>query len=407
VHSANEVLTMAGGEPGPLSGAEQGEIGLLRNGAVAIARGRIMGVGPSDQVRRVFHPKREIDATGCTVIPGLIDAHTHMVFAATREDEFEKRCLGATYQEIAAAGGGIRSSVRSQRAASDEALIERARSLRRTALLHGTTTVEIKSGYGLTLEQEVRSLAVASALDVGGDIVPTFLGAHAVPPEFDGDTEGYVRLLIGEMIPTIARRRMARFCDVFCERGYFNLDQSRRILVAAKAAGFGLRMHADELSPGGGAELAAELGCVTADHLLEVSEGGIQALARAGTIAVLLPGTSFFLGMMRFAPARRMIELGVPLALATDCNPGSSMLPNLQQAIAIGCIGLHLTAAEALVATTRNAAHSLGLGHERGALVAGLRADLVVLDLPTHKLLPYAHGVNHASVVMRQGEVVE
>lgn len=397
---------MAGGVPGPLRGASQGDVDLLRDAAVAVGRGRILGVGPNDQVRRVFEPKEEIDASGCTIIPGLVDAHTHMVFAATREEEFERRCLGATYQEIAAAGGGIRSSVRAQRAATDEELLHRARSLRRTALLHGSTTVEVKSGYGLTLDEEVRALAVASAMDEGGDVVPTFLGAHAVPPEFDGDAEGYVRLVVEEMIPTVAKRKMARFCDVFCEEAYFTLHQSRRILEAAKAAGLGLRMHADELSSGGGAELAASLGCASADHLLEVSDDGIRALAASGTVAVLLPGTSYFLGMKRFAPARRMIEEGVPLALATDCNPGSSMLPNLQQAISIGCIGLHLTAAEALVAATRNAACSLGLGADRGALVPGFRADLVVLDLPTHRLLPYAHGVNHAKVVIRRGTVV-
>ncbi len=406
VHSATEVLTMAGGVPGPRRGREQGETGTVRDAAVACGRGRVLAVGPSDELRRVFQPAHEISAAGRAVIPGLVDAHTHLVFAATREGEFERRCLGATYQEIAAAGGGILSSVRSHRAASDDALLDRARGLRRRALLHGTTTMEVKSGYGLTLDEEVRALAVVIALDDGGDLVPTFLGAHAVPEEYRGRADDYTRLVAEEMIPVVAARGLAQYCDVFCEAGYFTVDQSRRILSAARAHGLGLRIHADELSDGGGAALAAELGCASADHLLEVGDAGIAALARSDTVAVLLPGTSFFLGMRRFAPARRLIEAGVPVALATDCNPGSSMLPSLQQAIAIGCVGLHLSAAEALVAATRNAACSLGLGDEVGALVPGMRADLVILDVPDHRLLPYEHGVNHAEIVVHHGRVV-
>ncbi len=397
---------MAGGPPAPLRGRHQAEIGLLRNGAVACTAGRIVEVGPSDSMRRGYEAKAEVDAAGRAVIPGLVDAHTHLVFAGTREEEWERRCLGATYGEIAAAGGGIASSVRSFRAATDAALLAEARARRRTALLHGTTTMEVKSGYGLSLEEEVRALEAARALDDRGDVVPTFLGAHAVPPEYAGRTAAYARVVAEEMVPEVARRGLARFCDAFLEEGYFDAAQTRRIFESARRHGLGLRLHADELTACGGAELAAEAGCASADHLLEASDAGIRALAAAGVVAVLLPGTSFFLGMRKFAPARRMIEAGVPVALATDCNPGSSMTENLQQALALGCVGLGLTAAEALVAATRNAAWSLGLGAEVGSVAPGMRADLVVLDVPSHRLLPYHHGVNHAALVIHHGEVV-
>jgi imidazolonepropionase len=405
IHSAGELCTMAGGE-GPRHGPDQGDLGVISGGAVAITDGRIVAVGESDGLRRTYAADDEVDAGGRCVIPGFVDAHTHLVFAATREEEWERRCLGATYQEIYAAGGGIQSSVRSHREASNMELLERAGSLRRTALLHGTTTMEVKSGYGLNLEEEVRALEVVRDLDDRGDLVPTFLGAHAIPEEFAGRGNEYVDVVVEEMIPAVAAKGLAKFCDVFCEEAYFDVAQSRRVLEAAQAHGMALRMHADELSCCGGAQLAAETGCTSADHLLEVGEEGIAAMAGAGVIATLLPGTSFFLGMRKFAPARAMIDAGVPVALATDCNPGSSMLPNLQQALAIGCIGLGLTAAEALVGATRNAAWSVGMGEEVGTLEPGRRADLVVLDVDNHRQLPYLHGLNHAAVVVHHGEVV-
>jgi imidazolonepropionase len=406
VHSASEVLTMAGGPAGPLSGRRQGETSPVAGGAVACGGGRVLEVGPSDALRRKYAPREEVDAAGRCVIPGLVDAHTHLVFAGDRAEEFEKRCLGATYAEVAAAGGGILSSVRAFRAAPDGEILARALALRRSALLHGTTTMEVKSGYGLSLEQEVRALEIARRLDDRGDVVPTFLGAHAVPPEYAGRTGEYARLVAEVMVPEVARRGLARFCDVFCEERYFDAAQSRLVLEAARAAGLGLRIHADELSACGGAELAADLRCASADHLLEATDAGIRALADAGVVAVLLPATSFFLGMGRFARARGMIEAGLPVALATDCNPGSSMTESLQQAVTIGCIGLHLTAAEAVVAATRNAAWSLGLGAEIGALAPGMRADLVVLDEADPRLLACHHGVNHAAVVVHHGGIV-
>jgi imidazolonepropionase len=406
VHSASVVLTMAGGAEGPLSGKCQGETSPVKGGAVACAQGRVLDVGPSAALLRKYAPKRAIDAGGSCVIPGLVDPHTHILFAGSRAEEFERRCLGATYEEIAEAGGGIRSSVRAFRAASDDAILRNARALRRSALLHGTTTMEVKSGYGLSLEDEIRALEVARRIDDRGDVVPTFLGAHAVPPEYDGRAGAYALVVAEEMIPEVARRGLARYCDVFCEKGYFDAALSRRILRAAREHDLGLRIHADELSACGGAQLAAELGCASADHLLEVKDAGIRALAKSGVVAVLLPGTSFFLGMGKFAPARRMIEAGVPVALGTDCNPGSSMTENLQGCLTIAALGLRMTAAEALVAATRNAAWSLGLGHEAGALAPGMRADLVVLDVPDPRDLVYHHGVNHAAAVVHHGEVV-
>ena len=398
VRSASVAWTMAG--------AGQDGIAPLPGAAVACAAGRILEVGPSDALRRKYAPRAEVDAAGRAVIPGLVDAHTHLVFAGSRAEEFERRCLGASYQEIAAGGGGIRSTMRAFRAATDDALLAGARALRRSALLHGTTTIEVKSGYGLSLEQEVRALEVARRLDDRGDVVPTFLGAHAVPPEFEGRTAEYARAVAEEMIPEVARRGLARFCDVFCEERYFDAAQSRRILEAARAAGIGLRIHADELTACGGAELAGEMRCASADHLLECTEAGIRALAAGGVVAVLLPSTSLTLGMRKFAPARRMIEAGVPVAIASDCNPGSSFSENLQQAIAVGCVGLRLSAAEALVGATRNAAASLGLADEVGSLRPGLRADLLVLDVEDPAHLPYHHGVNHAAVVVHHGDVV-
>ncbi|HEU4395666.1 MAG TPA: imidazolonepropionase [Planctomycetota bacterium] len=406
VHSASAVHTVAGRGGGPLSGSRQGETSPVRDGAVACARGRVLEVGPSRALRRKYAARREVDAAGNAVVPGLVDAHTHLAFAGDRAREFERRCLGATYQEIAAAGGGIRSSVRAFRSASRAEVLANARALRRSALLHGTTTMEVKSGYGLSLEEEIKALEVARALDDRGDVVPTFLGAHAVPPEYDGRSAAYARVVADEMIPEVARRGLARYCDVFCEKGYFDARLSRRILLAAREHGLGLRIHADELSACGGAQLAAETGCASADHLLRVGKAGIRALAGAGVVAVLLPGTSFFLGMGRWAPARRMIEAGVPVALGTDCNPGSSMTESLQACLTLACLGLRMTAAEALVAATRNAACSLGLGNQCGRLAPGYRADLVVLDVPDPRLLAYHHGVNHAAVVVHHGAVV-
>jgi imidazolonepropionase len=338
-------------------------------------------------------------------MPGFVDPHTHLVFGRTREDEFEMRCLGKSYEEIAAAGGGIRASARRFCALPRAEIVAQAKALRASALAHGTTTIEVKSGYGLTTEAELLALEVAGEIDDRGDVVRTFLGAHEVPDAWRHDRAGYVRLVCDEMLPRVAARGLARFCDVFCEKHVFTCDETRTICAKAKSLGLGIKLHADELAGTGGAELAVELGATSADHLMAVSGAGIAALAKSSTVAVLLPGTSFFLGMKRFAPARRMIDAGCAVALATDCNPGSSYTENPQEVLTIACVGLGLRPIEALAMFTRNAAYALGLGSEVGRLAEGFRADLLVLDVPNHRHVAYHHGVNHVATVVHHGTV--
>ncbi len=406
ITGASELLTLDDGGGGPALGAGMRNLGIVEDGAVAIRDGRILATGTSAEIESRCEADRVIDARGQVVMPGFVDPHTHLVFPATREDEFEMRCLGKSYEEIAAAGGGIRNSARKMRATGKEELLAAARRLRRSALLHGTTTVEVKSGYGLETAAEIRALEVAGELDDRGDVVRTFLGAHEVPDEYRDRREDYIRLVIEEMIPLVAERGLAEFCDVFCEEAVFNVEESRRILLAGLAAGLRPKLHADELHPTGGAELAAEIGAISADHLIRVSDGGIAAMAAAGVVAVLLPGTSYFLGMKAFAPGRKMISAGVPTALATDCNPGSSMTENMQFVMTTACLGYGLTAAEAITAATRNAAYAVGLGDEVGSLAAGKRADVLILDVTKYRQLTYHHGVNHVETVVHHGEVV-
>lgn len=413
LHSAAELLTMSAGAAdagGPLRGAALAEPGIVADGALAIRGGRIVAVGTTEEIRDRFDAARTLDASGQVVMPGFVDPHTHLVFGRTREDEFELRCLGRTYEEIAAAGGGIRASARRFQAMPRPEIVAQARATRAEALAHGTTTVEVKSGYGLSTEAELLALEVAREIavadDAGGDVVATFLGAHEVPDAWRHDRAGYVRLVIDEMLPRVAERKLARFCDVFCEAHVFTPDETREICLAAQRHGLGIKLHADELAGTGGAELAVELGAVSADHLMAVSDAGIAALAGSETVAVLLPGTSFFLGMRRFAPARRMIDAGCAVALATDCNPGSSMCANPQEIVTIACIGLGLRPIEALAMFTRNAAYAVGLGDDRGRLAPGFRADVVVLGVPNHRHVAYHHGVNHVRRVIQAGREV-
>jgi imidazolonepropionase len=405
VHAA-ELLTMAAGQDGPLRGDALCEPGLVEDGAVAVQGARIAAVGSSEEILDRFDAPLVLDATECVVMPGFVDPHTHLVFGGTREDEFEMRCLGKSYADIAAAGGGIRASSRRFRALPRERILAQAKALRASALRHGTTTIEVKSGYGLSTASEIQALEVAGEIDDRGDVVRTFLGAHEEPDEWRGDRAGYVRLICDEMLPRIAARNLARFCDVFCEEHVFSVEETRTICRRAKELAFGIKLHADELAGTGGAELAVELGATSADHLMAVSDAGIAALAASPTVAVLLPGTSFFLGMKRFAPARRMIDAGCAVALATDCNPGSSMTENPQEVVTIACIGLGLRPIEALAMFTRNAAYALGLGEEVGRLAPGYRADLLVLDVPRHRQIAYHHGVNHVKTVLHHGELV-
>ncbi len=422
IEGAASIATLAGGLR---RGAAQADAAELSGGSLTVAtwEDRIVAVGPGAEVlRRIEGEGRSlddfarIDAAGCLVTPGLIDAHTHLVFAGTRETEWQMRSRGAGYLEILQAGGGILSTVAATRAASDEELLAGARRRLAEMLAGGTTTAEAKSGYGLDVETELRLLEAIGRLDREGPVqlVPTFLGAHAVPAEFRGRSDGagaYVADVVGEQLPAVARQGIARFCDVFCEEGVFDARQSRQILSAASRAGLSGRIHADELVPSGGAELAAELGCVSADHLAAPSEEGIAALSRAaeaGTpvVATLLPATSWFLGAHHFAPARRFIDAGIPVALATDLNPGTSPTVGLPLVMSIACVEMGLTPAEALVAVTINAAHSVGLGAELGSIEPGKQADLVVWDVPSLTQIPYWLGGRHARTVVKRGRAV-
>lgn len=410
IHSSSELVTVAGGTQRPKRGPELADIGVIENGAVAVAGGRIVAVGGTDEVRRRAAVGRDtvvIDASGKTVLPGFVDPHTHVVHAGSREFELGMRLAGRSYMDILAAGGGILHTVKATRAASLDELAAQTRRRLDVMLAHGTTTVESKTGYGLNTETELKQLAVNRRLAAEHPIriVSTFMGAHAVPPEYRDDPDAFVQLVIDEMIPAAAGAG-AEFCDVFCERGVFTVEQSRRILEAGKAAGLRPKLHADEIVSFGGAELAAEVGAVSADHLVYASEEGIRRMAETGVVAVLLPATTLFLMGQRYAPARRMIEAGVPVALATDCNPGSSPTESMQLVVALACLCLRMTPAEAIAAATINAAHAIGRAHEVGSLEVGKRADIIVLDAPNHQFIPYKVGINLVERVIIDGRVV-
>lgn len=407
IENLREVVTLAG-PPGPRAGEWLSRVETVRDGAIAVRGGRVLAVGPARAIAAAHAGPRtdRHDGGGAVALPGFVDAHTHLVFAGEREDELEERLRGASYAEIAARGGGIRSTVRKVRAASAADLAREALPRLDRMLAHGTTCAEAKTGYGLSLADEAKSLDAIEALAKLHplELVPTFLGAHEVPDEYRRDRAGYVRLVIEEMIPRFARR--ARFCDVFCEEGVFTVEESRAILLAGKRAGMAPKIHADELAPLGGAELAAEVGAVTADHLVACSAEGIRRMAAAGVIPVLLPGTSFFLKLGRRAPARAMIEAGLPVALATDCNPGSSPTESMPIVLALASLELGLMPAEALVAATVNAAHAVGRGDERGSLEAGKVADVVLHDATSWRSIAYHYGVSLVRQVFVRGRLV-
>ena len=411
VEHAAELITVAG-PPGPRTGAAQAELAVVNDGAVAAGSdGRILAVGSTEEVRasvKLSEGARVVDATGRTVLPGFVDPHTHSVFAGDRVQEFARRLEGADYLEILARGGGILSTVRATREAPLDRLMEKARGYLGEMLRQGTTTLEIKSGYGLTTEDEVKILRVAAALGREGPqrVVSTFLGAHAVPMEYRERPDDYVDLVVDEMIPRVAAEGLARFCDVFCERGAFSPEQSRRVLEAGAAHGLVPKIHAEQKSHQGGAVLAAELGAASADHLEHVDEDDMAALARAGTVAVLLPGAAFVLMEERWAPARRLIDAGVPVALATDFNPGTCPIMSMPMILGLACLRRMMTPAEAVVAGTLNAAHAIGLGEEVGSLEKGKRADLVILDAPSHQHMFYWFGRSLVRTVVKDGRVV-
>lgn len=409
VKNIGQLVTMSG--PVPRIGNSMNDLGLIENGGVAVSVDEIVAVGQSDEIEGKA-PLAEscvvIDAGGGVVTPGLIDPHTHPIFSMTREKEFEMRTQGKSYMEIAAADGGIRSSVRDLRETSSELILEKARKRLDRLLQHGVTTIEAKSGYGLSTKDELRSLEIIRDLNALHpiDLVPTFLGAHDVPDEFRSNRKEYVELVINEMIPAVTSQGLAEYSDIFCETGVFNNDESRSIQSAAKKAGLKLRFHADELAGSGGAELAAEMKAVTADHLVHISESGMKAMAASGTVAVLLPGTTFSLGGKQYAPARRMIEAGCIVSLSTDCNPGSSCTESLPMVISLAAVQMKLTAAEALSAVTVNGAAAIERADRIGRLETGMQADLVIWDMADYRELPYHYGVNLVTKVIKNGKLV-
>lgn len=405
VLNCSQVVTLAG-PARPRVGAELRELGIVANGAMVVRDGLIERVGTTGEIKtRIDADSTIVDAGGRVVLPGFVDAHTHPVFGGTRVDEFEERAKGATYQEIGARGGGIQSTVNRTRAASVDELVGAGRRYAGWFLRGGTTTVEAKSGYGLSLEDELKILRAIKRLDQETSLryVPTFLGAHSVPPEYRARRDEYISLIIDEMLPKVAQQKLAEFCDVFCEQNVFTTDESWKILSAARCHGLGLRMHADQLSLSGGAKLAAELGTVTADHLEHTDAEGINALKKAGVQPVLLPGSVYALGSSRYPAAREMIDAGLAVVLATDFNPGSSPTPSMTMILSLASTHMKMTPAEAITATTINAAYSLNRGAQLGSLEPGKIADFVIHDCDDYRELAYFFGIEHAWRVYKSG----
>lgn len=409
VRGASELLTCAG--PIPRAGAAQSDIGVVPRGAIAARDGVLVFVGPEADLERqvrLLPGAAVVAARGGTILPGFCDPHTHLPFAGTRAEEFHARVAGASYQEIAAAGGGILSTVRHVRAASEEDLVSAALPRLGRMLAHGTTSLEAKSGYGLTEEDELKQLRALRRLRElqPVEITPTLLAAHTLPPEFRHDREGYLRLVVERIIPRAAGERLAEACDVFLEQNVFGRDEAERVLAAGLKHGLAPRLHADQLSCSGGADLAAELRALSADHLEHCSAEGRAALARAGTVAVLLPGATFALMLSDYADARGLIAAEVPVALATDFNPGTCYTESMPMIVTLAVLQMRLSIAEAIVAATANAAAALGRGDRVGSLEVGKQADLIVLDLPDHRHLAYHFGVNPVASVVKRGKVV-
>jgi imidazolonepropionase len=386
-----QLVTLAGAAR-PRVGGELRELGVIPDAALLIEDGCIVAAGSSAELReKIPADAVVVDAEGRCVTPGFVDAHTHLVFAGNRAAEFEQRLGGATYQQITAAGGGILSTVNATRAASEEELLAGSRRRRDWMLRSGTTTIEAKSGYGLERETELRMLCVLARLDAEGParIVPTLLAAHSIAPEFAGRRAEYVRWVAEELIPEVAALKLARYCDAFCDDHAFTVEEARLVLTAARRHGLGLRVHAEQFRPGTGAALAAELGAATADHLESVDDVGLQELKAAGVQPVLLPGSVFALGRDLYPPARKMIELGLGIVLATDFNPGSSPVASMPFILSLACLQMRMTPAEALTAATVNAAWSLGLGNETGSLEVGKAADFLIHEFSDYRELVY------------------
>ena len=404
-----QVATLAGNSDMPKTGTQMGEVSIIENGAIAVKEGKIIAVGPTKQIlsQVTEEPKLPaIEFPGMLATPGFIDSHTHLTFGGSRENDFAMKLAGKSYLEILEAGGGILSTLRFTRTASEKELISNAFSYAESMLSMGSTMIEAKSGYGLDTENELKMLKAVDGLreKLPISLVSTFMGAHAVPPEYEGNTDGYVDLVTEEMIPAVAESGLAEFCDVFCEQGVFNIEQSRRILLEAKDKGLKLKVHADEIVQLGGASLAAEVGAVSADHLLMAADDGLEAMLKAGTIATLLPATAFSLNT-EYADARKMIEMGLPVALATDFNPNCAN-ESLFFTIALSCYKMKMNPREALSAVTINAAHGLDRGATHGSIEVGKAADILILDCPNPEYLTWRFGVNLVHTVISNGQVI-
>lgn len=412
IKNAKELVTCAGGTAKPKTRGDFKNLSIINDGWVAVIADKIVAVGSEEEIKsrvEITEITQIVDAVGKTILPGLVDSHTHLAFGGSRENELELKLNGVPYLDILAAGGGILSSVKATRSATKEELKAASMKYLNQMLSQGTTTAEAKSGYGLTTEYEIKQLEVIKELNEEHsiDLVPTFLGAHAIPTEFKGGKEDrYIDIVVNEMLPAVKEKGLAEFCDVFCEKGVFTVEQSRKVLEKAKQLGLKLKIHSDEIYALGGTEMAAELRATSADHLLVITDEGIEKLAEAGVVGVLLPGTTFNLREDHYAPARKMVEKGVAIALATDFNPGSCPTNSMDIIMTIGCLYLRLTPAEVINAVTINAAHAIDRGHVVGSIEVGKQADIVIFDAPNHQYLCYRFGTNLVEKVIKKGKVV-
>lgn len=411
IHSSSQLITLAGG---PQRGHALGTLGIIADGAVIVRDEKIVAVGTTPELKAAYPDEPTLDASGCVLMPGFVDPHTHLIWAGDRADEFEKKMSGVPYLDILAAGGGILSTVKKTRAASMESLIAQSRSRLLRMFVHGTTTAEAKTGYGLQTATELRLLKALLALHDEGplDLAITFLGAHAIPPEYKNDPQGYTDHVTDTMLPMLkewwenhAPRLPLPFVDVFCETKAFDLNQSRQILAQACSLGFPIKIHADEFDNLGGASLAAELGAASADHLVVTSDTDIAALAKSETVAVSLPGTPFGLAENHYTPAKKLIEADAYFALATDCNPGTTWNESMQFIIALACRAMKITPAQAIAAATVNSAHAIRRSDSIGSIEVGKQADMLILNVPDYRHLGYRYGTNLIKQVIKRGRV--
>lgn len=405
----SQLVTVAANGQNVKRGVEMRDLGVIRDAGILCQKGKIAWVGPMSSWRETTPDDfSEIDCAQKVVLPGFVDSHTHMLYAGSRENEFAMRALGATYQEIADAGGGILNTISHVRSASKKDLKKQTVRYLNDMMRYGTTTVEIKSGYGLDMDSEIKMLEAINELQVEEmmTVVPTFIGAHTVPPEHKSDPESYIRIIIDKMIPYVGKKKLAAFCDVFCEKGYFGIEQTQRILAEGKKWGMEAKIHAEELTSLGGAELAGRIGAISADHLEHVTDAGITALREGDVVATLLPGVSFFLNH-GYAPARKLIDTGVAVAISTDFNPGSCMSYSMPLMMTIACTQMRMSPEEAICAATLNGSAALNMSSTIGSIEVGKNADIIVADVPDYRFLAYHFGTNHISKTIKNGIILE